>query len=119
VKGLNAPTAVAADGANVYYSTADAIARCPATLSACTPEVLATGQSAPADLALDAHGVYWTDTPGSSVRVQTCPTSGCGAGRPLVLALVPGAAPAQVAVVDAYAYFSTGGPGGAIFRVAR
>jgi len=117
-KGQTGATAIAADPQNVYWSTADAIVRCPATPAGCTPEVLATGQSSPLDIAVDPKGVYWTDTPAGSVRVQTCPLAGCGAS-PRMLALVPGGAPARLALSDKWVYWTIGGPGGAIYRVAR
>lgn len=48
------------DDANVYFTTVDSIMRC-AKNGGAAPTVLASGQTNPGDLAVDATSVYWTN----------------------------------------------------------
>jgi hypothetical protein len=59
-------SAIAVDGANVYWTTTDAVMM--VSTQGGTPVALASGQSTPWALALDAQNVYWTNrgTPDSS-----------------------------------------------------
>jgi hypothetical protein len=52
-------SAIAVDGANVYWTTTDAVMM--VSTQGGTPVALASGQSQPWALALDAQNVYWTN----------------------------------------------------------
>ncbi len=84
---LQLPTAVAADGMNVYWTekdpTAGRIAYCPYANGYCmTPDVIETGLQAPLDIAVAGSRVYWTNSGDGSVL--SCPTTGCGKSMPRV-----------------------------------
>ena len=84
---LQLPTAVAADGMNVYWTESDPssgkVRRCPYAAGYCmTPEDLATGLAAPLDVGLAGGRVYWSNA--GDGRVLSCPATGCGGGAPRV-----------------------------------
>lgn len=102
------------DGPAVYDAPQDVVSdpldEAPSPDAATGPVVLATGQSGPHGIALDATHVYWTNL-GSVARV---PKSG---GAVEILASV-GQNNEVIAVDDQFAYFADG-DGGAIRRVAK
>ncbi len=106
VKGLGNPTGIAIDATYVYYATENAgeIARVIQDGSK-PPESIATNQLKPAQVALDAEFVYWTnygtsDTDGS---VAKAPLAG---GDVIVLAAAQNK-PYQIAVDEAFVYWTT------------
>jgi hypothetical protein len=110
---LQLPTGIAADDAYVYWTEADPTAgkvrRCPYTVGYCAnPEDLATGLSAPIDLALAGERVYWLDQ--GDGRVLSCPVTGCAGGPPQVHA--SGRTGLQHIAVGASCVFWTDGDGG-------
>jgi hypothetical protein len=84
---LTLPSALAADGLDVYWTEAVAnggkVRRCPYGGGYCqNPDDLATGLAAPLDLALGGGRVYWSDI--GDGLVLSCPTAGCGSSPPTV-----------------------------------
>jgi hypothetical protein len=104
--GQSGPSAIAVDGANVYWTNFNGGQVMKCAIGGCSnnPTTLASGQNYPSGLAVDATSVYWTDqgTTGSDGTVMKCPLDGCG-GPPTVLATgrnfpQPIAAPAALMV---------------------
>lgn len=76
-------TAIAADGHDVYWATAESVMRCAGTGCGGAPiTIVSSPLQHPESVAVDATNVYWTVDTGD---VLTCPKSGC-AGAPVTLA---------------------------------
>jgi hypothetical protein len=90
---------------NVYWGTLDdggAVTSC--SESNCAPTPFAPGQFA-AQIAVDGTGIYWTESvPNGSVFM--CPTTGCGATGPRVLATLDEGTPFAIAIDVSYVYFT-------------
>jgi len=77
------------------------------------PTTLASNQGMPAEIAVDATNVYWTNV--STNEVMRCAIGGCG-GKPTVLAT--GAIIAGGIAVDATSvYWATRGSAGNIYKL--
>ena len=119
VQGQAAPTGVAVDDANVYWTNhADGtLLRCAANgIGTCagTPTTLATGLDSPTGVAVAVDGagagalVYFTEPPKGTVRACPLP-DGCAAGTKDIA--TGQSAPSGVAVDDALLYWANEGDG--------
>jgi len=111
-------TALAADGANVYWADAGTgeVLACPASGCTGAPAVLASNQGWVVGIAADGANVYWA----SSQAIMKCAATGCGQ-RPTQLATTPQALVNTGLTVDAVNVYWTSSDGagvnGAVMKV--
>ncbi len=69
--GQGAPSSIASDGTNVYWSSAGQILSCPVGVAGCTPHVVASSQTSPQGVAVDGSAVYWLNaaTPDTIMKI--------------------------------------------------
>ena len=79
--GLETPSGIAVDGANVYFTLylAGTVETCPLTGCAGAPKILSAGNDEPNDIKVDATNLYWASE-GSGVglgSIKRCALPGC------------------------------------------
>jgi hypothetical protein len=83
-----APSAIAVDAENVYWTTQSSIQSCAISGCGCAPTTIASGLSQPPALAVAVGHVYWSVWANGSPytgQIETCPAGGCQ-GAPTLLA---------------------------------
>lgn len=112
-------TGVALDAANVYFTTEDAVMRCPITGCDGAPTPLVSGLCGLMGVATDGENVYFTQAVmGLGGAVLKCPVGGCQ-GPPTVLAAsVKPSLPVGL-VVDATSVYWGDPDAGTVMRAAK
>jgi len=114
------PSALAVDGANVYWTEQTSVSSCAIAGCGCSPTTIASGLSQPPGVTVANGRVFWSVWANGSPytgQVETCPITGCS-GAPIVLAAAQGgpvgltADNSDVYWVDSYA------DGGSLLRCA-
>ena len=79
IAAVDDPTGLTVAGGNVYWTEYDVglIAACPAAGCASGPTTFASSQVGPTAVAVDATGIYWTNTNGTLLR---CASTSCPGG---------------------------------------
>ncbi len=79
-------SSIATDAVNVYWTTTDAVRKCPLTGCGSSPVTLASGVNAPGSVTSNGQDVFWTTESGNSIagQIMKCAAGGCG-GTPTVL----------------------------------
>ena len=106
---------LAADADSVYWSTANAVVKCPIGGCGGNPTTLASGQNSPSGVVVDTTNVYWID----GDAILSCAVGGCG-GTPTTLA--SGQFANALAVGGGNVYWTSGsmnvGAAGAVMKCA-
>ncbi len=107
-----APSAIAVDAQNVYWTTSTSIQSCAISGCGCAPTTIASGLTDPTALAVGGGRVYWSAwTNGSPYtgQVESCPVGGCVGAPTLLAGALSGPLGVAVDTTDVY-WVDTYGP---------
>jgi len=114
-----APSALAVDATNVYWTDAHSVRACAIGGCGCSPTSLASGLIQPPGVAAAAGRVFWTVwTSGSpdTGDVGSCPVAGCAGASPTLLATAQGGAQGVAADDSDVYWLDTSAGAGSVLR---
>jgi hypothetical protein len=111
LSGLDQPTVITSDGANLYWTDRDSPGSVmKLAIGGSTPVTLASGQDVPNGIATDGTNVYWGNTNGGTIMKVPV-----GGGNQETLAT--GQAPQYLAVDNTSVYWTNSNGAGAVMKV--
>jgi hypothetical protein len=101
----HAPSALAIDANNVYWTTSTSVQSCGIAGCGCAPKTIASGLSQPPALTVAGGRVYWSVWANGSPftgQIESCPSGGCASAPALLAGALGGPLGLAVDTTDVY-----------------